>query len=130
MLGQFKLSQLGKQALLGIGQFSAMAFNLLLKWISGNLRGDCRGGLGRFLPGQLLDAAVAASADPDDQNQANNDPDDIGDNVQERIKTEGYFPHAAATSHHGNWPLKAFLVSSSGSRFSLLMDRPSVWRTG
>ena len=107
-----------------------MSFNLLLERISRYLRGDCRRGLGRLLPGQLLDATVAAGADPDDQNQANNDPDDIGDNVQERIKTEGYFPHAAATSHHGNWPFKAFLVSSSGSRFSLLMDRPSVWSTG
>src|SRR5262249_36362769 len=79
-----------------------------------------RGSGGRFAHG--LQTAVRAGPDPDDKDQPDNDPDDIGDNVEKRIKAERDFPHAAATSDHGfasNWVVDRELTPPT-RRFRLL----------
>ena len=81
----------------------AMAGLLLLKRVGRRLRlrllGRCRG------RHRVLQTAVRAGADPDNQDQADNDPDDIGDNVEKRIEAERYFARATAAADHssGQW---------------------------
>src|SRR6516165_1829692 len=69
-----------------------------LEWISGQalFHGGRTCG-----PREHLDAAVGARADPDDKDQTNDDPDDIGNNVQEGIETEWNFPRVPTPSNHG-----------------------------
>ena len=60
-------------------------------------------GLGsRMIVYQLLDARVRTRANPDDEDQPNNDPDHVGDDVEERIETERDFPGPASASVHGS----------------------------
>ena len=95
-----KLTELPQQALANPGELLAVLCQFLLQRVGRELRLGWGGGL-RGRPRHVLDAAVRTCADPHHQNQTDDNPDDIGNNVQERVETEGDLPCSAATSNHG-----------------------------
>jgi hypothetical protein len=47
----------------------------------------------RFVRDRLYVAVgIGAGSHPDDEDQADDDTDHVGNNVKERVETEGYFP--------------------------------------
>src|SRR5438876_1109807 len=69
---------------------------------TGRLTGAClRFHVARARCGHGLQAAVGTSAHPNDQDQTDDDPDDVGDHVEERVKAKRDFARTATTSDHG-----------------------------